>query len=112
MSLTNGKTVTALELINSFLISKDPYISRRATEGIIYLIRLARYRYKVGFTINLDKRLEAFRCVCPFAKVISIKNGTLQDEIKIHTRLGPEFRKGNSEVYSWPNDRTALENFY
>jgi len=76
----------------------------------VYLINLYGKRYKIGHSVNVEKRLGTFKCTNPEARIVGTFESTIKREKQIHSKKTNK-RIGETEVFEFRSDEEALEFF-
>ena len=71
---------------------------------MLYLIHQTNTNaYKIGYTTNLDSRMNSYRTSMAYFEFIGTKEGSMEDEEEYHKRL-IEYRINKSEWFELPDE--------
>jgi hypothetical protein len=90
---------------NSSGTPKKPRVKiPKARVGVIYLAKLDGH-LKLGFTQNLNKRLDSFKTTNARVELVNSVKGTLCQEKRLHSKLGSKVR----ELYYFEDEQKILK---
>jgi hypothetical protein len=87
---------------------KNPNLGwRNFSAGIIYFVRSGNF-LKIGWTSNLEQRMESFETCNPDVELLAAIGGTLKEESDLHQKFDSLRYKANRE---WFRYEGALKEF-